>query len=69
MFKKFTAKVVIIVQSILIYPLLFFLYIIGFGITMLFTRIFVPSLYRRKKISSDTFWDEPEKTKGLLEEL
>ena len=55
--KKFLRAYIRIVQKILITVLLFFLYIVGFGVTYLFSAVFQRQLLRDKHKSGESFWN------------
>ena len=54
--RKFLRAYIRTVQKILITVLLFFLYIVGFGVTYLFSAVFKRDLLRDKRTSGESFW-------------
>ena len=60
MIKKIVQKYIRIIQNILITIALFFVYIVGFGITLIFVIIFDRKLLGVEKIEKDTFWKNAE---------
>ncbi len=59
MLRRIIQKFIMIIQKILITIALFFLYIFGFGVTVVLCMLFYPRLLSPKR-SKDTFWNEAE---------
>lgn len=58
--KKFFEIYIRLVQKILLFILLVILYILGFGLTKIFTFVFNVKYLSKKFVSKNTFWEKIE---------
>ncbi|MDD5730483.1 MAG: hypothetical protein PHN57_05095 [Candidatus Omnitrophica bacterium] len=68
LFKEKIKKFVGVIQKILIKVLLFFVYILGFGITLILIFIFKRGLLSRGVDSGGSYWSEAKGYEPNLEE-
>ena len=68
MFKKKIQKLINTIRKILILMVLFFIYIFGFGITLVFVAIFNRKVLRLPKKGENTFWKSAQGYDSDIEE-
>jgi cytochrome c biogenesis protein CcdA len=66
--KKIISKLIGVLQKMLLTILLFFIYLIGFGITFLFAIFFNRKALGLGTIKKDTFWNKPQDSGNIMDD-